>query len=68
MQSPKHAANPSPPVAGAVLVVQRWNSWVRVLDTESGLTRWVNLAETRFEPASPDAARAFAPALTREGD
>jgi hypothetical protein len=46
-----------PPVAGAVLVIERWNSWVRVLDPESGTTRWVNLAETQFEPARADSAR-----------
>lgn len=45
-----------PPVHGAVLVVERWNSWVRVLDPQSGATRWVNLAETEFEQARADSA------------
>lgn len=45
-----------PPVPGAVMVVERWNSWVRVLDPESGATRWVNLAETQFEQARADSA------------
>jgi hypothetical protein len=38
------------------MVVERWNSWVRVLDPESGATRWVNLAETHFEQARADCA------------
>jgi hypothetical protein len=33
----------------AALVLECWNSWVRVLFSETGEVRWVNLAETDFE-------------------
>ena len=41
---------PQAPVQGAVLVLQRWNSWVRVYDPETGETAWVDLGETEYEP------------------
>jgi len=31
------------------LVLQRWNSWVRVFLPDSGETRWVDLGETAFQ-------------------
>ena len=34
----------------AVLVVDRWNSWVRVLFPETGETTWVDLSETDYRP------------------
>lgn len=39
----------SAPAPGAVLVVQRWNSWARVLDPETNETQWVFLGEDDFE-------------------
>lgn len=39
-----------PPVPGAALVVQRWNSWVRVYYPDTDESEWVNLAEVEFEP------------------
>jgi hypothetical protein len=32
------------------LVVDRWNSWVRVWFPDSGDMHWVNLDETEYEP------------------
>jgi len=40
----------SAPAPGAVLVIQRWNSWARVLDPETNETQWVFLGEADFEP------------------
>ncbi len=37
------------PTPGAVLVLQRWNSWVRVLDPATDETQWVFLGETEYE-------------------
>lgn len=36
------------------LVLECWNSWVRVLFSETGEIRWVNLDETEFEPLEPE--------------
>ena len=52
------APSVAPPQPGAVLVTSRWNSWVRVLYTETGETTWVNLEQVDFEtvPATGSAA------------
>ena len=42
------AQNPSPH-PDAALVIQRWNSWVRVLWPSTGETRWVDLGEEGYE-------------------
>lgn len=39
----------SSPHPDAALVIQRWNSWVRVLWPASGETRWVDLGEEGYE-------------------
>jgi hypothetical protein len=44
--------HPIPPQPGAVLVLERWNSWVRVLEPVSGTTHWVDLSDTGFETVS----------------
>ncbi len=36
--------------ATPVQVVDRWNSWVRVLFPETGETTWVDLSETDYRP------------------
>lgn len=38
------------PASEPVLVVDRWNSWVRVMFPDTGETTWVDLAETAYEP------------------
>ena len=43
----------APPVRPA-LVLDRWNSWVRVLFPETGETRWVDLTQTGYEPLAPE--------------
>ena len=32
-----------------MLVVDRWNSWVRVLDPVSGVTHWIDLSDIEYE-------------------
>ncbi len=49
MQQPPQDPHPTPPRPGAVLVLERWNSWVRVLDPVSGIDGWVDLEATDFE-------------------
>lgn len=56
-------ATPASPHPDAALVIQRWNSWVRVLWPASGETRWIDLAEEGFEVLpGPDALAAGAKA------
>ena len=45
----------SAPAPGAVLVVQRWNSWARVLDPETNQSQWVFLGEGDFERVEAEA-------------
>ena len=40
------------PASVAVLVVDRWNSWVQVLFPETGETTWLDLSETPYQPLS----------------
>lgn len=42
------------PTPGAVLVLERWNSWVRVFDPQEGVARWIDLGATDFEPVVDD--------------
>ena len=51
-------ARPSlqPPQPGAVLVVERWNRWVRVLDPVTQMTSWIDLDEVGFETVEPPRA------------
>jgi hypothetical protein len=44
MQTAQNSPHPD-----AALVIQRWNSWVRVLWPATGETRWVDLSAERFE-------------------
>ena len=44
-----HTPLPTPPVPGAVLVVQRWNSWVQVYFPDTQETAWVDLNEVHHE-------------------
>ncbi|MFT7670714.1 MAG: hypothetical protein ACI8X5_003425 [Planctomycetota bacterium] len=39
----------APPTSPA-LVLQRWNSWVRVYLPDTRETRWVDLGESGYEP------------------
>jgi hypothetical protein len=39
----------APPVPGAVLVIQRWNSWVQVYFPDTQQTAWVDLNEVHHE-------------------
>lgn len=43
----------TPPQSPA-LVLQRWNSWVRVYLPETGEVRWVDLSSTPYEPMEGD--------------
>ena len=43
---------PTPPMPGAVLVIQRWNHWVRIYDPETDEFAWVDLSEREFERVS----------------
>lgn len=45
-----------PPAPGAVLVLERWNSWVRVFDPAEGAARWIDLEATEFESISDEHA------------
>ena len=44
-----HDPQPVPPVPGAVLVIQRWNSWVKVFFPDTEQTAWVDLNEVHHE-------------------
>jgi|GEM_PF-3486105 len=50
MRSHPHSTDSQPTEARPALVLQRWNSWVRVYLPESGELRWVDLREARYEP------------------
>ncbi|MFN0241953.1 MAG: hypothetical protein ACKVWV_03600 [Planctomycetota bacterium] len=52
----QHASlsNLVPPAPGAVLVLERWNSWVRVFDPQEGAARWIDLGDIAFEAVSDD--------------
>jgi hypothetical protein len=41
-------------VPGAVLVVQRWNHWVRIYDPATDELTWVDLAEHEFQRVPPE--------------
>lgn len=41
---------PDAPQASPALVLQRWNSWVRVYLPETREVRWVDLSEATYEP------------------
>jgi len=41
------------PVPGAVLVLERWNSWVHVWIPHEERTAWVDLATTRHQVVQP---------------
>ena len=45
------------PQPGAALVVDRWNSWVRLYFPDEGVMEWVNLQDVPHAPASPPEAQ-----------
>ena len=54
---------PSPPGApspAAALVLERWNSWVRVWLPHTGETVWVDLDQQDFEVMAPKSGAAAA--------
>lgn len=48
-RDPGTSSTDEPPVPGAALVLQRWNSWAKVWFPETDSTTWVNLAEVGFD-------------------
>lgn len=62
IQSSMTTTREAPPTRPA-LVLDRWNSWVRVYLPETGETRWVDLGQTQFTPltASGSADPSFEP-------
>ena len=57
-----------PPTPGAVLVVERRDSWVRVLDPVSGASCWVDLEEMDYETVSGgDSATCASPSAGEAG-
>jgi hypothetical protein len=53
---PFSAPAPQPPQPGAVLVLQRWNQWVQVLDPATESTHWIDIGEVGFETVVPPRA------------
>ncbi len=47
-----------PPQPGAVLVLERCDSWVRVLDPVSGVSGWIDLGEGEYETVASGSAAA----------
>ena len=43
-------ATADPSSQAPALVLERWNSWVRVFLPQNGEIRWVNLQEIGYEP------------------
>ena len=44
------AVTPDPTTSAPALVLERWNSWVRVFLPATSEVRWVNLQESGYEP------------------
>jgi hypothetical protein len=55
-------SDPQPePQAEPALVLERWNSWVKLYFPASGGTGWVNLGDREWERLEPAAAPAPRP-------
>jgi hypothetical protein len=54
MNTNDSSATASPPGQAPALVLERWNSWVRVFLPDSGEIRWVDLGQVAFDSMQAD--------------